>query len=239
MAVKLNALLIDPSAPQRSRLKSAMRIVPLFQDVIPTGSLEEAVSIIEEHDCIDVIFQSYRLGGDNLSVFVKNSREKRSSRDAAFILTLDGGANASNCVADLMKGADGFLVEPYSVDSLVEITHIAEKVRSDRRKLRFDSAMRILVHELVSQVGQLAFLEGRGYPGRISWKVFEEMCSVLRDLDPPLREHYYQVAIELFSMVPPPSERKVDSGAYVGVSQRIRKKASTKALQRFKEALVA
>jgi hypothetical protein len=133
------------------------------------------------------------------------------------------------------------LVEPYSLNALVEITKLAEKVKAERQAARLRLALRLLVTEIKDQLDRLAAMKKKGCIATISQNVFAEMCSVLKELDPKELEIYYETAIGVFSLNRPAQPSGVNEyfRTYKGVSRRLQEKVSLQALERVKRAFAA
>ena len=99
-------------------------------------------------------------------------------------------------------------------------------------------ALRLLVREIAAQLGQVARLEKSGASGLVSRGVLQEMCSVLGELDPETRSLYFEVLLDIFPELPA-THCSVHVGTYRGVSQRVRRHYSVRAIKAVRQALVA
>lgn len=231
-----SALIVDSNREHRARLKTVMRATPYFPSVYYANSLEEAEQCLIEHR-IDIVFLALRSGGRLVNEFINRLKTKAAGRDAAYVVLLEGRRSSLEVVKNIVDGADALLLEPYSVDSLFTITTLAESVKRDRAQLRIRAAMHLLVQEIAAQVGQLAKLEKTGAHAAISRGMLHEMCAVLRELDPEMTRIYWDVVLDVFPALH--GRSPITASTYRGVSQRIRKNCSTRALQTVKTALAA
>lgn len=241
-----NALIIDSDFEHRNRLKTAMRSVNLYNKVFAKlvfcTRFEDAARMMDEEDnSFDVVFLSSRNAQQSIKEFVGMAKQKVATRDAAFVLMKDCPGKTASFISGVLEGIDSFLVAPYSVAQLIEITVLAERIRRERREARFSVALKVLVKGIESQLGQLAQLKKRNYNATISERVFKEMCAAIKELDEQKLDEYFEVLVDTFTKIESPSEGCVSLGAgtYGGASQRIRSRASNKTLARFKDALAA
>lgn len=239
MAQRYTSVVVDPSAQGRNRMKDAMRSVAAFAGVSSAASLIEAAETIKSGSTVDVVFLSQRLDSDESLDFIARAKTLANSRDAAFVVLVSSASERSNMAKQMVAGADGFLVEPYSVDQLVQITQLAERVRCERRDARFEKAAELLLSELMDQVDQLAMLKKGGRAGNISQQIFSETCSVLKTLEPALQDQYLRLAVERFSSIAKPRTLQLRGNSYTGASERVRKKFAARAIDGIRFAVGA
>jgi CheY-like chemotaxis protein len=246
MEHKYCALIVDGNLEHRARLKLAMRATSFFPTVHVANSLQEAELRLSEEP-IDIVFIAMREDGDVINSFIHRSKQEPAGRDAAYVLLLEGRRSSIEIARTLVDGADAILLEPYSVESLQTISQIAEKMKTERLRahvqatlllVRMQGALRLLVREIAAQLGQVARLEKSGASGSVSRGVLQEMCSVLGELDPETRSLYFEVLLEIFPELPA-THNSVHVGTYQGVSHRVRRHSSVRAIETVKKALVA
>ena len=66
-------------------------------------------------------------------------------------------------------------------------------------------ALVILIKEILDQLDEVVILKSNGAQANISMLLLQEMCSVLKELDPALLEIYFDVLPTLASATPPNS----------------------------------
>lgn len=236
MKSKFSALVVDSDMESRARLKDAMRAAGGFEQLSTAKSLEDALKQLSSDKVFDIIFVSHRLELEGISHFIGQAKRLPNACDSAFILLQSSATDSGAFTVNLLRGHDGFLIEPYSVDSLVEVMALAEQVRSERRQARLILALRLFVRELILQFSQLVRLRRMGHRAGISYEVFKNMCSVLRSLEPDMEKLYFEIILETFPAIEAPSHRELSSKTYSGASERIRRKLSEKMLDRVKQA---
>lgn len=238
MTTSINALIIDPKLDTRVKLKSAMRAISRFRTVIAAADYTDAQRQLTRCK-IDIVFIPESLNDSRATQFRQEVKDSMNARDAAYVVLLDNESDTTTVSANLLNGADGFLIEPFSVDTLLQITELAETVKLERQDARVKSAICLLVTEIVGQLGQLARIKKTGGEARLSQELLREMCSVLPELEPRMQEFYFSVLLETLPKLSPPTRRKVSFRSYSGASQRIRKRLTLQAIDKIKTALSA
>ena len=233
MSEQIAALIVDPDTTTRHRLREALGTLSQVDAVVLAGGTGEAHSKIQESDRFDLVF----IGDSNprtaAQALLKQARSMRATMDAAFISVLSAAPEAAVLNADLLHGVDGFLVAPYSINSMTQMIEIAEAVRKDRRDLRLRAALQLLIQEIRSQVTLTARLLSDGCAARTSLELLREMCAALRDLPLENQSQYLELLLSSFS------DRNGQPERYRGVSERVRSRFSRKAIQRLREAFAA
>lgn len=223
---KYDALICDPDIATRIRLKTATTAVPRFGRIGHCGSLPEASEALTGQLSFNVVFVSNRIPQEEITSFILKGRETPQGQDAAYIVVLAGTAQDSSTVAqNVMVGADGFLFEPYSVDSLVEITALAAKVKRDRSRAREAAALGLVVNDVISQIDIVAQLKKSGMDLGPNMKKLREMCALFRNLTKDAFANYAMIAVEKFQAAPVPSSGRKKYG---GVSDRVKKRLEEK-----------
>lgn len=220
----LTAIVVHPDTNARMLLKQATSTVHQYGKLLQFGSCAEAITKIKTGENIGVIFISASISSIDLSDFIRRARSLPAAQEAAFILLLGTqDPRASSIANNLLHGSDGFLLQPYSVDSLVEVTQLAAKVRTERARIRETTAMKLLVRNIMSQIDEIAYLKACGYEGRLSMNGLKETCSTLHTLPAESQQAFLEVALKLFEEAPPP--RRVDPAhQYKGPSQKVKQK---------------
>ncbi|RMG42925.1 MAG: hypothetical protein D6719_05015 [Candidatus Dadabacteria bacterium] len=226
---KYDALIIDPNLDTRMRLKTATTSVHQFGKVQLAGSLREGEGFMNGDQEWNVVFISFTIPRDEISAFIKDSKEKPQGQDAAYILVLKTNDQDSSTVAqNMMIGADGQLFEPYSVDYLLEITELAARIKKERSSAREKAALKFLIHDVIEQINLMAYLKSAGYDVGRGIKRFKNMCSVFHTLEGDSLENYFELAVDMFEESPFP--KKIYQKSYSGASSRVKKRMEQKML---------
>ncbi len=227
---RYNALVVDPEVEERMRLKQAAVSVYHFNDVYLLPDLRSALERLQSQARYDVVFVSQNFSEVEITDFIKRGKLAAGGNDAAYVLLLHAAEDESAKVAaGVMLGADGVLMEPYSVDSLVEITQLAARVKRENTLARERAAITFLVKDIIKQIDRLAAIRACNFDvGRVL-KQLREMCSVFRNFDEDSEKVYFEIMIDLFENcpVPPPSPFI----RYKGASQRVKKMMEKKLLE--------
>ncbi len=158
MEMGLTSLVIEPDNSARIRIKTAIQAVPMFTKCQTASNFMEAQGRLES-DPYDVIFISHHLPKEKVNDFVHNAKQKQNSEASALILVLPSQASG-DIIKDLLTGADGMLMEPYSVDQLTEITRIAQKVKKENQDRKEKLAVKMLIKDLTFFIDLAARAKG-------------------------------------------------------------------------------
>lgn len=230
---QLRAILADPDLSTRMRLRQATTAVPKFGDVLQVNTLSEAASRLDGESRVDLIFLSYRYSLDEVKKFVEEARKTKQGDTAAYILVLRSRDQDNSTVAStMMMGIDGFLFEPYSVDSLTEMVDLATRVRKEREEVKEKMAATLLTSDIISQLDLIAYLKAQGYSMHASWNKFVELCKRLREVTHDTSTPTFDTFAQLFTEAPLP-KKVFETKSYGGVSRRVRKRMEDKVLRQF------
>lgn len=223
---KYDALICDPDMNTRVRLKTAATAVPRFGRIGQCGALREAVDVMSGDVSFNVVFISNRIPQEAITGFIRKGRETPQGQDAAYIIVLSGSAQDSSTVAaNVMVGADGFLFEPYSVESLTEITGLAARVKGERSRTREAAALSLVISDVMGQLDLIAQLKSSGLDLGPNLKKLRDMCGIFKTLNKESFDSYTSIAIEKFENAPVPVQGKKKYG---GVSDRVKKRMEEK-----------
>ena len=234
MYEKFETLVIEPDVGARMRIKQATSAVPTFGKVIQTSTILEGQEKLTLAPILDVIFISAVFPPEEAKLFIQNAKKTKQAEDAAFVLILKTQKQESSTVAqNVLVGADGLLYEPYSVDSLVEITRLASQVKGERAVAREQAAIRMLIKDIVETISIIAQLKARSIESNRQAKKLHEMCAVFDTLPEEKLATYLDIMMEEFEKAPP-SVSLSNIPLYNGVSSRIKKKLEEKLVSQLK-----
>ena len=232
--IKFNAVIGDPDLLSRMRLKQATGALNEFGVVQPLSNLEEILHVLgaDEGDRTDVVFASHTFSSQELMRFVESAKQTKFGRDAAYVLLLKNKEQAGAVGQMVMKGFDGFLCEPYSIDQLVEITQLAARIRAERESVREKFAMTLMEKDIMSQLDIIATIKALGFGNAKTLDRLKELAQSVSQLPSESLPMYYDVAMKLFpEAAPPPKPEKIKS--YKGVSSRVRDRMGKKISRKF------
>ena len=222
---RYDALVVDPDAHSRLRLKQATAPLYAFNEVVLLSELDAALWQLSGQHTFDVVFLSEKLTHKAISDFVKEAKAVPGGRDAAYIIILSKDDEAQKAGA-LMLGVHTVLVEPFSVDSLMEITRLASEVKRENTLARERMALSLLIKDLMKHIDRLSLLQASNVPAGRVLKNFKDACALLQELDEGGLEQYVEMAPEMFESAAPTSERP-----YTGPSQRVKKMMAAKLME--------
>lgn len=226
----LKSLIIDSDLNRRMLLRQAATNVASFRTVQQLGSLNEATRKFSDGEAFDVIFISCRFDNEQVRPFIKQAKEMPAGADAAYVLVLETNDPGTAALAtNVLTGADGFLIEPYSVDQLEEITVLAGKIKKERRASREKIAIGMIVQDIIAQVDKMSYIKACKMDPAGAQRKLQELCGMFKTMEPETLSTYYDLALEAFESAKVGS---VDVGVkqYKGASSRIKKKVEEKIL---------
>ena len=217
---EFNAIIVDPDLESRSKLKTAAVAVDAFKTVYPVRSIKEGTFALEGPDKYDVVFISYHFEKGEVEEFIASQKETTAGEDRAYILVLKPKEGTSQAVVtNVLSGADGFLFEPYSPESVRETAAIAAKIKAENEVKREYLALTILAQSLSKHLEKLAFDLTCEKDLTRAWKEAQKAAEPLRQLNPERLEMFYDVLGEVFGAASP-----LPSVSYSGPSKRLKQK---------------
>jgi len=225
---KFNAIVVDPDHKTRMQLRHAISSVERFDKVCQLGLLSEAINKIETEGLCDVVFISYQYDTEEASRFISRAKTNIRGRDSAYVLICREEDQKSSFISSrVLQGIDAFLFEPYSVDSLVEIVLLAEKVKKERAMAREVATIEFLMTEVMNQIDLIAYASARGRQTERYRAEMTKSSEVIKALKGDSRDRYYSVAAEMFIKAPNP-KRIYQRRKYIGASKRVQRSLEAK-----------
>lgn len=216
--VTMDAMVLSPDLESRMRLRQAMSFVPEFGFVRVMSTLSEGLQRLFAGESFGSFFIATLFGHEVARDFIEKSKGTKGGRDAAYIFTFSGEAKSAELAQDLIHGADGFLVEPFSVESLQKIYRLAVEVKKQRVIDRQKSGMRLIVQDTIEAIDEWAFesyeTEYKSLPSRL-----QKLRQTIHSFPEDSHDTYFEILEELFLQIQHP---KIIT--YRGPSRRLRKK---------------
>lgn len=227
---RYDAVIADPDTRTRMLLKQATSSVLHFGTVNLLPSLAAAISKLNSEEKCDVVFVSYKFNEHEIRDFITQARNTKQGEDAAYILVAKPSKQDSTTIANqVMIGTDGFLFEPYSVESLIAITELAARVRKERSSSRQLVAIEFVINEMINHLDLIAYSKSMGLDVGPAMKKIRDMSSFLLSLEQQPLQLYFQLIVDILIETPVPNkifQRK----KYTGASTLVRKKLEQKLL---------
>jgi response regulator of citrate/malate metabolism len=190
MEMGLTSLVVEPDNNARIRIKTAIQAVPMFTKCQTSANFQEAQSRLDS-DPYDVIFLSHHLPKEKVHDFVTTAKQKQNSEASALILVLPAQASG-DIIKDLLTGADGMLVEPYSVDQLTEITRIAQKVKKENQERKEKLAVKMLVKDLTFFMDLAARAKGLNVDPVMAIRALRKLGSAINTFNDAKRAFFHE-----------------------------------------------
>ena len=163
-----NCLIIDPDSKSRMLLKQAMSVVVQFNESFSVKNERIALDLLKRDKKSDLIFISDKIDKSRIIKFIKEAKETNMGFLAGYILLCSKKNDAKSFANSLLDGIDGILIEPYSIDSLQELSLLAAEVKSKREDEKRRMVFRFLVESRAISPAPLARAghDGRAHHGR-------------------------------------------------------------------------
>lgn len=229
MTTKFHTLTIEADPSRLFHLRQAVMVVPEFGQFDSHTDTRSALLHIEKKATpeIQIVFLSHTLPEDELAFFIRTGKEVKATQDSAFVLIIPSTDDMKTQVARFtLIGIDGILAEPYSVDSLVDITKLSLLIKKKRSAEREIKAIHMMMTEIAEQVNKIAVQRRMGVPTTRDMKRLTTMCEVIEELDESTRERYLECAVDVFETASLPKE--LMTCMYKGVSARTKKRMEAK-----------
>ncbi len=239
MLTKLRAYIIEPDLGARQRLRRTALDLLCYEEPKLFESPEKALlELVYESRC-DIVFLSARLSLEDCFAYVKKAKQMHAGRDAAHVLVIDGAqrqqALLSRC---LMAGISGFLAEPYSTESLAEMTTLARHVKVHNELERHNVAFGMIRLQINALLDLTAELTRLGFQPKRTHQALADACAVLKSLTPESFELFYCMLADALKDTPP-SPALPEDFHYSGTSNRVRQQIERDLLQRVQEKVAA
>lgn len=219
------------------KLKQATTQVVDFGQVLPLGTFADANTHMNGERPWDIVFVSTRFENDAISQFITNAKNTKCGQDTAYVMVMKALPQGNTSVAqNMMLGGDSVLCEPYSVDSMVEITRLAARVKKERSDSREKIAINLLIADIVNQVDVIACLKASGCEPGTSIKKLREMNAMIKALSEDKLGYYQATLIEKLLEAKVPPKALLGAKRYGGVSSRVKKKMESKILSELTKA---
>lgn len=223
--MSVSAIIVNPDAYKRMLLKQATTLMSELQRVYQAASFREAVARIEnlEAPC-DIIFMASDIDPVESEEFIEKCLILPNARDAAFIMVLDSkDQSAGNVAQNLLSGANGILMAPFSVEDLSNVIAISALVKKQRALSRQKQALRILIDEMINKLDAIWFNYCNAQPAGLAVRDLKAAAGVLQGLSEDEMILYYELAADMFDEVPVPPVIPKKVEVYVGASSRVKR----------------
>jgi DNA-binding NtrC family response regulator len=222
----IDLLVVNPDVHGRVRFRQVAAEVPSVRTLHFSSSLAEASQRLKSSQEYDIVMVSNHFEATVANEFI--AAGKASTRDCAYLSLLYCAPDrVQDAVRHALTNADGFLVEPFSVDDLRAVLVRSLKVREDRVLARKQGAVRVLVDSVIETLDDAALERKHG----ASSPAFQRLMSLgktIHSFSGDLLQYYYGEVVERFGKAEPPAPQPPPNTSqptqqYTGASQRVRK----------------
>lgn len=188
MDERVNGLVVANDAESRMRLKAVTASVYTFEHVQLCPTTREAASYLSDGYEWNVVFISSDFENSKIAEFIKLGRSSSKGRDAAYILLTGAGDQTKTAIAEnVLLGVDGMLCSPYSAESLVELSRLAQGIKRERMRERKEAAVRLLADDAAMHLDGVAWAMVRGQAPGTAARSLRELGATLKGLEPEWR----------------------------------------------------
>ena len=152
---RYNALVVDPEVEERMRLKQAAVSVYHFNDVYLLPDLRSALERLQSQARYDVVFVSQNFSEVEITDFIKRGISCRWETTRRMFGLSRSGNESAKVAAGVMLGADGVLMEPYSVTPWSDNATGGSVKRGEHAGPRTCSH-NVLIKDIIKQIDRLA-----------------------------------------------------------------------------------
>ena len=155
-----DVVIVDADLESRSKLKQAAREINCYGAITSVNYLSEAYEYLNNKQDCDLVFISNAFQQDDIVSFLNQARETDKGSACSYILVMKAGKRESTDVAkSMVAGFNSMLLEPYSVDSMVEISKLARKIKVEAYEKRARAASDLVIPTLIKEIDRLAALK--------------------------------------------------------------------------------
>jgi hypothetical protein len=204
---KVEGIIVDPDSNRRGRLRQACLEVPQLAKVEMSSSFQHALKRLEIEGEIDftAIFISARFGRATISDFISKAKTTNRGIDTAYVLVLETkDQDGQSLTGGLIEGADGFLLEPFSVESLIETAQLAIAIKKRRQDARERAIVSLLITDALKHLDLVAERMVRAHEGGPELKYFRGLKSTIAGLNQRMAAMYQDLLPKELLLAPAP-----------------------------------
>lgn len=202
-------VVIDESNDRRMRLKAATSSAGIFGDVTLCRDFRVGLDKLKEGRDRVIVFVASGVSETSITTFTKKAKETAKGRDSAYILILDSSSSSNAAIAgSVLEGVDGVLLEPFSVESLLETTKVASTIYLQRRREREESAISCIIQNVLKNVDDVSSLKARGLSPGEKMRELKDSKEIIHSISNGLKQFYYSQIIEQSQLAQVPAELK-------------------------------
>jgi hypothetical protein len=203
---KYDILVVDPNRERRMRLKAATASVLSFGSVALCSEFKKGLEVLKDGDQRIIVFVGPESGEKSIRTFIDEAKQTSQGQDSAYLILLSGETGKAGLTSSILDGCDGVLLEPFSVDSLVEVTTLAASTHRQRRRAREEAAIAHLVPSALNTLDAIATSKVTGSSPGEKVRDLKVYAKAIQGLDESLRTYYFNLVIKESEAMKPPHE---------------------------------
>ena len=204
---KTKILVIDSDLNARTRMKSLLGMVVDPKGLGFANSTRAALAKLETGGSWNCVFLASDIGEGNIHEFIDKALMLPAAMNCYFMLIVKSQHQDSTFVAaQFVKGVNGFLFEPYSVDGLTELLDSAVNSQALSDENRARSSISFLVKDVIHSIDRVAYNEALGRSSAIPMKDFRVTSNTLAELGANDLDEYFSILLQRFGSTGPPAE---------------------------------
>ena len=195
----LSALYIDPDLTGRLRFKQAARTTGMLGSLIAINTLLEGLERLEARKSYDVIYLTSRFTTEIVANFVRAARRTAQGGRSVYMVVLERReCDATTLAGFALAGVDGFLVSPFSTESLSENVDIATRLVSVKARKNDELSVELLVKAVTSNFSNYVRCLKEKSASFVPRDQLRRTHSLIAALAPELRVAYFELLTERF-----------------------------------------
>lgn len=231
MLSSANILIINPDSEGRGRLREALRSVVAKGTYANARALKQALDQMRTEARYDFAFLSTEFDVTQLMEFLGSVKSLSSKQRPVLMLCLKAGDQSSSLVANLYaNGAQGFVLEPYSPDQLLESMNVAKEKLSDSAESKEVRITEFLMGDAMRLLDEVADWRSAGHlGGGASGKDLKRVGASLKEAAAKIEPAKFEnLLIEKFGSAktnkkgvePPKVAKKIKEAPHPGIELR-------------------
>lgn len=195
----LSALYIDPDLTGRLRFKQAARTTGMLGSLIAINTLLEGLERLDARKSYDVIYLTSRFTTEIVANFIRSARRTAQGGRSVYMVVLERReCDATTLAGFALAGVDGFLVSPFSTESLSENVDIATRLVSVKARKHDELSVELLVKAVTSNFSTYVRCLKEKSASFVPRDQLRRTHSLIAALAPELRATYFELLTERF-----------------------------------------
>ena len=219
--MQLSALIVDFNPMSRSFLWQVTVEGVYFRRVKAYSHTKDALEHLRSGVKYDVLLITSQIPQEETKGFIAKAKESEGGKEAAYIVVVKiPDQTTENVASGMLGGTDGFLFEPFSIESLKQVAEIAERVRKKFEDERQKAAFQLIASDVMRCLDELAVATITNENLLAAKKQMQQSARSIKKMT----SEQYALYVDIMSSVFENARPRAPIG-YKGASQRVRDKA--------------